>query len=96
MTTENQAEHPPFLRPPNHSGLSRLPKIAARSHRNCRGWALSELGDTIQESRRVEKSVNAWKVTSRYEAKTETEARALFAAITDKPHGVMIWIRTYW
>jgi hypothetical protein len=42
------------------------------------------------------KIVNAWKVTSRYEAKTETDARELFAAITDKPHGVIAWIRTYW
>ena len=42
------------------------------------------------------KIVLAWKVTSRYESRTETEARQLFAAITDKPHGVMKWIRSYW
>ena len=40
--------------------------------------------------------VTNWKVTSRYESKTETEARQLFAAIIDKPHGVMKWIRSYW
>ena len=40
--------------------------------------------------------VNEWKVTSRYEAKPEVEARKLLAAITDKPHGVLEWIRNYW
>jgi HEPN domain len=40
--------------------------------------------------------VNDWKVTSRYESKTENDARELLAAITDKPHGVMVWIRNYW
>ncbi len=33
---------------------------------------------------------------SRYAAKTEAEARALLAAITDEPHGVLPWIRNYW
>jgi hypothetical protein len=37
-----------------------------------------------------------WKVTSRYEAKTEAEARELYAAITNDPHGVLKWIQTYW
>jgi hypothetical protein len=37
-----------------------------------------------------------WSVTSRYEAKTEAEARRLFAAIADEPYGVLRWIRTYW
>lgn len=37
-----------------------------------------------------------WKVTSRYEAKTEAEARELYAAIADEPYGVLRWIRTYW
>ena len=37
-----------------------------------------------------------WTVTSRYEAKTEAEARKLFAAISDKPYGVLQWIQTYW
>jgi HEPN domain-containing protein len=40
--------------------------------------------------------VNQWRVTSRYEAKTEDEARKLLAAITDKPHGVLKWIQNYW
>ena len=40
--------------------------------------------------------VSGWKVTSRYEAKTEAEARALHEGITADPHGVMLWIRTYW
>ena len=37
-----------------------------------------------------------WTVTSRYEAKTETEARELYAAIADEPHGVLRWIRKHW
>jgi hypothetical protein len=37
-----------------------------------------------------------WTVTSRYEAKTEADAKALYAAIADEPHGVLQWIRTYW
>jgi hypothetical protein len=37
-----------------------------------------------------------WTVTSRYEAKTESEARELFSAIADELHGVLQWIRNYW
>ena len=37
-----------------------------------------------------------WKVTSRYEAKTETEAKGLHSAITADPHGVFKWIQIYW
>ena len=40
--------------------------------------------------------VDTWKVTSRYETKSEAEAKALYAAITDPVHGVMGWIRKYW
>jgi len=41
-------------------------------------------------------AVTQWKVTSRYEARTEAEARALYAAIIDEPDGVLRWIRIYW
>ena len=37
-----------------------------------------------------------WKVTDRYGFKTEAEAKALYAAITDDPNGVFIWIMNYW
>lgn len=37
-----------------------------------------------------------WKVTDRYAIKTETEARALYSAITDTPDGVLPWIMNYW
>ena len=37
-----------------------------------------------------------WKVSSRYELKTEIEARELFAAITDDPDGVLKWLQNYW
>ena len=37
-----------------------------------------------------------WKETSRYEARSETDAKRLFTAIADEQHGVLRWIRTYW
>jgi hypothetical protein len=37
-----------------------------------------------------------WKETSRYEQKTEIEARELHEAITNEPDGVLRWIRTHW
>jgi len=37
-----------------------------------------------------------WKETSRYEEKTEREARTLFEAITNEPNGVLRWIRGHW
>ncbi len=37
-----------------------------------------------------------WKETSRYEQKTEAEARALYEAITHQPDGVLRWIRIHW
>jgi hypothetical protein len=40
-------------------------------------------------------SANQWRVNSRYEARTEIEARALYNAIADEPHGVLRWIRNY-
>ena len=41
-------------------------------------------------------TVKLWKVTSRYESRSEAEARTLFHAITDEPDGILAWIRTYW
>lgn len=38
----------------------------------------------------------AWSVSSRYEAKPEVEAKKLYAAIADEPHGVLQWTRTHW
>jgi hypothetical protein len=40
--------------------------------------------------------VGQWKVTSRYEEKTEKEARDLYAAITDEPYGVLRWLKNFW
>ena len=40
--------------------------------------------------------MSRWKVESRYSSKTEAEARALYAAITDKPDEVLRWIKTFW
>jgi hypothetical protein len=37
-----------------------------------------------------------WKVDSRYEAKSEIEARTIYSAIADEPDGVLKWIQNYW
>jgi HEPN domain-containing protein len=41
-------------------------------------------------------TVEAWNVTSRYTSRTEAEAKTLFAAITDKPDGVLRWLKNHW
>lgn len=41
-------------------------------------------------------TVQGWKEVSRYERKTEAEARKLFEAITNDPDGVLPWIQTRW
>jgi HEPN domain-containing protein len=37
-----------------------------------------------------------WKETSRYEDKTEVEAKALYEAISNSPDGVFLWIQLHW
>jgi hypothetical protein len=37
-----------------------------------------------------------WKETSRYDEKTEQQARALYDAITHNPDGVFLWIQQRW
>jgi hypothetical protein len=37
-----------------------------------------------------------WKESSRYEEKTEAEARLLYKAVSHKPDGVFRWIRSRW
>ena len=37
-----------------------------------------------------------WSETSRYEEKTEIEARVLFEAVSHKPDGVFLWIQSRW
>jgi HEPN domain-containing protein len=37
-----------------------------------------------------------WRETSRYETKSETEARSLFTAVSDQTDGVFPWLRTHW
>jgi HEPN domain-containing protein len=39
--------------------------------------------------------VKGWSVTTRYQSKPEIEAKRLYSAITDDPHGVLKWIRNY-
>jgi hypothetical protein len=40
--------------------------------------------------------VKGWKVTSRYESKTEAEAKDLYTAIAQNPDGVLLWIQKFW
>jgi HEPN domain-containing protein len=40
--------------------------------------------------------VTRWNERSRYEEHTETEARDLYDAVTDKRHGVLQWISQRW
>jgi HEPN domain-containing protein len=37
-----------------------------------------------------------WRETSRYEERTESEARRLFEAVSHKPDGVFPWIQSRW
>jgi hypothetical protein len=60
-----------------------------RSDLNASGAAGREFADNWETAK-------DWTVTSRYEAKTEVEAKKLYAAIADEPHGVLRWTRTYW
>jgi hypothetical protein len=40
--------------------------------------------------------VNSWNEKSRYQTTSHQKAKKLYAAITDKPDGVMQWIRVRW
>ena len=58
-----------------------------------------ELGEHLKANEffsRNWETVLQWDVSSRYETKTEADARAHFAAITDEPDGVFLWLRNYW
>jgi HEPN domain-containing protein len=39
---------------------------------------------------------NGWSEEKRYHRIDEAEARGLFNAIADGPHGVLPWIKTFW
>ena len=54
---------------------------------------LLKAGGEFAENWRI---ADKWTVSSRYEAKTESEARELYAAIADLPHGVLRWTQIYW
>jgi len=41
-------------------------------------------------------TVSAWDETSRYQSKTETQAKELYEAICNKPDGVFKWIQLHW
>jgi len=42
-------------------------------------------------------TVKDWKVDARYETKiAKNQAENLYAAITDDPNGVLLWLKNYW
>ena len=41
-------------------------------------------------------TASRWAETSRYEQKTEAEARQLYEAVTHDPDGVLRWLQTHW
>lgn len=41
-------------------------------------------------------TVKAWDESSRYLRIARVKAEELFDAVTDKKHGVMLWIRLHW
>ncbi len=60
---------------------------------NARLAASAASGDRFEPNWRV---ILRWTVTSRYAARTEADARDLFAAITHNPDGVLRWVKKYW
>jgi hypothetical protein len=59
----------------------------------------AELGITIGANPTLQGHWGAakdWKETSRYELKTEVEARTLYEAVTHDPDGVLKWIQIHW
>jgi hypothetical protein len=40
--------------------------------------------------------VARWDENSRYEMKSQVDAEELYAAITDSPNGVMLWLKSRW
>jgi HEPN domain-containing protein len=46
--------------------------------------------------RRKWDTVKGWKEESRYDRRTKAEAEKLYAAITDKKHGVLSWLKLRW
>src|SRR5689334_17676271 len=66
---------------------------ALRNELNARFAASAAAGDRFVGNWGT---VVGWSPTSRYVAKTESEARDLYTAITHKPDGVLRWLRNYW
>jgi HEPN domain-containing protein len=40
--------------------------------------------------------VKDWKEATRYQHKSQSEAKELFDAVTNSPDGVLLWIKTHW
>jgi HEPN domain-containing protein len=69
-------------------------------------WELVKLAD-LEPTRVAEMTANAallqhwllvkdWRETTRYETTPHHKAKKLYKAITDKPNGVMSWVRSHW
>ena len=58
-----------------------------------------KLDDEMKLNNNLEKNwtaVKDWNEESRYKKKSESDARGLYSAVTDKKDGVLKWIRRYW
>jgi HEPN domain-containing protein len=40
--------------------------------------------------------IEKWRETSRYDTTSQQQAEELLAAVSDRRHGVLRWIKTYW
>jgi hypothetical protein len=59
----------------------------------------AEFGDACGVNPALEKFwglTKEWEETSRYDEKTEAEAKALYEAVSHNPNGVFQWIRSRW
>jgi HEPN domain-containing protein len=74
--------------------FDKLVKLAGlKDEQNAEFKASSVAGNEFNQNWEIVKN---WTSSSRYEGKSELEAKELYAAIADESHGVLRWIRTYW
>jgi hypothetical protein len=76
-----------------HEFMSLVTIAGMRDELNTRLRLSVTAGDAFVANWDVAKS---WSVSTRYESKSEAQARELYSAITDEPDGVLIWIRSFW
>jgi hypothetical protein len=76
-----------------HDFMKLISIAGMRAELDSRTRLSAAAGDAFVANWNVAKS---WSVSTRYEWKSELEARELYSAITNEPDGVLRWIRSYW